>query len=323
MKYSYSSLSTFEECPKKFELHYLKRIRPKRIESPLFFGSALDEGFSRLLMTKKKILTDEEKLLVPKTATEIFLEFMNESELATNHLVEYSAKDFSPDFLYAQDLIQLQKFDSEIFDFYAFYEECRETIKNKKKLSQVDQKTFNLMNWLSLKNKGLELLKAYELEVLPQIHEVFHIQKTIALDNGIDEITGKIDFICSFVDNPDQKYICDNKTSSKAYSDDSVKESLQLAMYCESEQILDASYVVVEKEIRKKEPRVRISVIKDKISEESFEKAFQRVDNLVNLIKSGNFPMKDDKKNCYAFGKKCPYYNLCWSGKMDGLEEKK
>jgi len=325
MKFSYSSLTTYEECPKKFDLHYNKRIRPKKIDSPLFFGNATDEAFSRLLLEKKKNLTDDEKLLMVKSWREVFDENMKVSRdqnLATNEWCDYSKKDFSPDLLTEEDYSKLKEFDGEIYDFLSFYQECRDVIEKGKKLSLQDQKTYNYMNWLSLYNKGLLLIDAYEKEVIPKISEVFDIQKTITLNNGEDEITGKIDFKCSFIDEPDKVYICDNKTSSKAYKEDSVSTSLQLAIYCESEEILDASYVVVEKEVRKREPKIRITIIKDKISEESFQKAFQRVDNLVKLIKSGEFSGKSDKKQCYSFGKKCPYYKYCWEGSMSGLETK-
>jgi len=39
-------------------------------------------------------------------------------------------------------------------------------------------------------------------------------------------------------------------------------------------------------------------------------------------IKKGVFEKKQDKEQGYAYGKKCPFYNYCWGGSMDGLVKK-
>ena len=326
-KISYSSIETFEQCSEKWRLKYQEKLVSSRINSPLFFGSALDEAFSYLLLRKKTELTENElTLLTTKTVYDVFDQFMKNQEgkdLATNPDVEYSANDFDPDFLKAEDLKNLKKFDSEITDHYSFYEECRESVKAKKKLSSQDQKLFNYMNWLSLYNKGLMLIQAYEKEVLPKIKEVFDIQKQVHLENSSgDVIRGKIDFIASFVDDPDTKVICDNKTASKAYLEDSVAKSMQLSIYCESEELEKAAYVVVEKQVRKKEPKVRINIIKDTVMEESFESAFQKVDSALQLIHSNAFEKKADKKECWFFGKKCEYFGVCWFNDFTGITRK-
>lgn len=310
-----------------WKLKYIDGWVSTSIDSPLFFGSALDEAFSFLLLKKKELLTEEElTLLTTKDQWQVYDEFMNSQngvDIPTNPLVNYSANDFDPDFMKAKDLKALTAFDPEITDHFAFYQECRESIKNKKKLSLEDQKLFNYMNWLSLYNKGLELLKAYEKEVLPQIHRVYSIQKNAHLENASgDVIRGKIDFIASFIDRPDVPVICDNKTSSKPYSDDSVKESLQLAIYCESEETDQAAYVVVEKNVRKKEPKVRINIIKDTVSEDSFISAFKTVDNALNLINSGDFKKLEDPKKCWFFGKKCSNFGICWHNDFTGMVKK-
>jgi hypothetical protein len=51
-KLSNSSISMYLECPQKYKLHYIDRIRPVQIGSALLFGGALDKGLNELLLWK-------------------------------------------------------------------------------------------------------------------------------------------------------------------------------------------------------------------------------------------------------------------------------
>ncbi|MCS7184688.1 MAG: PD-(D/E)XK nuclease family protein [bacterium] len=62
MKLSYSKISTYEFCPKKYEFQYIKRIKvPTKLE--LVFGNAihetLEENFNQKLNTKKDMELEE------------------------------------------------------------------------------------------------------------------------------------------------------------------------------------------------------------------------------------------------------------------------
>jgi hypothetical protein len=167
------------------------------------------------------------------------------------------------------------------------------------------------------------MLKAYERDIFPEIHEVFDIQKEVELINESgDKLRGKIDFIASFKDNPNVRHILDNKTSSEPYKEDSVANSVQLAIYCEAENCDRAGYVVMEKKMRIKEPKARTQIIKDTVSEEHKQKTFDIVERKLNNIACENFSKKDSPKDCAFFGKPCEFFNLCWHGKMDGLKKR-
>jgi hypothetical protein len=182
---------------------------------------------------------------------------------------------------------------------------------------------FNNLCWLSLYRKGELLISAYEANILPEIHKVFDIQKEIELINESgDKLRGKIDFIASFKDDPDTRYILDNKTSSESYKDDSVANSTQLAIYCEAETCNRAGYVVMEKKIRLKEPKTRTQIIRDEIKEEHKQKTFDIVEEKLNNIACAEFNKKDSPKECHFFGRPCEFFNLCWHGRMDGLKKR-
>lgn len=237
--------------------------------------------------------------------------------------IEYFKSDIDLSILDENQIESLKKFDPEVEDHETFIEECFAIIKKKEKLSEEDQKLYNRIAWECLYSKGLMLIEAYNNDIMPQIHTVFEIQKKIELtdDNG-NTVIGYIDAIVSFIDAPDRKVILDNKTSSKAYDADSVLESPQLATYCEAEQIEYGAYAVVEKTIRKKEPRTRSQLIIDKIPEKTIDETFEMYDTVLEGIKNEEFD-KNYSSGCYFFGKPCPYFRYCkTNGKnMEGLEE--
>lgn len=320
MRLSHSQLTLFEQCPRKWKFRYKDKLRGPKISSPLFFGSALDDAFSHLLLSKKEDLTDTEldqQLTI--TAEEVFQQKMlvvdhnrQTVELAQSPFADYFASDFSPELmnLSHEKLLQSLEPSYKLVDFIDFHLQCKEQFRAKKKLQDDDQILYNYMNWLSLNEKGLLMVDAYRNDVIPQIHRVYDIQKRICLPNQDgDEITGLIDFTGSFVDKPGTKYIIDNKTSSKPYSLDSVKESQQLSTYCEAEGIDTAAYIVVEKKLFKKVPHIRTSVIKDTIPESTFDKTFDNFEKVCYSIEREEFPKNED--SCFAFGKMCEYFVYC------------
>lgn len=324
---SFSALETYEQCSEKYRLRYEERIVSEKIPSPLFFGSAIDSAVELFLLQKKKILSDKElDLLLNENAYSMFDKCMSEQNgilLEKNPDCEYFYSDFEPSILKAEDLTKLSKLYPSIQDFFEFFNKCKIKLKEKEDLSKNSKILFNHLCWMSLYRKGELLLKAYEESILPEIEEVFDIQKEIELLNESgDRLRGKIDFIASFKDRPDIIYICDNKTSSEAYRDDSVSNSTQLSIYSEAENSSNACYVVLQKKIRIKEPRVRTQIIKDTISEEQKQKTFDFVENKLNNIANKVFHKKDFPKECAFFGKTCEYFSLCWHGSMNGLRKK-
>lgn len=114
-KLSYSQLNLFDECSYKWKLSYLDGLKTSEINSPLFFGSALDASFEYLLLSKKEDLTEEElTLLTTKTVYDVFDLAMNVQDgktLPDNPDCVYFASDFDPELLTIKDLAELKKYD--------------------------------------------------------------------------------------------------------------------------------------------------------------------------------------------------------------------
>jgi len=336
---SHSASQKFLECGMKYKLHYINRIRPVKLGSALFFGGAVDEALNVLLESKKQIVTydfDESVSVLQHAMDEFDTQWIKQLENPNieyfkSDIMVYTKKDddgnyikfeIDPIILDAKD--DFLEFDPEVQDHNKFMQECFEILEKKDTLSEEDQALYNRIAWWSLYQKGLMLIEAYNNDILPQIHTVFDIQKKVELpDEHGNNLIGYIDAIVSFIDAPDKKVVLDNKTSSKPYKDDSVAESPQLTTYCEHEGLKTASYAVVEKTIRKREPRTRTQLIIDKIPEKTFDKTFEEYDNVLEGIENEEFD-KNYESGCFSFGRPCDYYAYCRSnGKnMNGLEKK-
>lgn len=330
MKLSHSKKEKYDQCPRRYFFHYEKRFRSKELNSPLFFGISADEAINRLLLEKKKELDSEEKELMKKTPEQIFLEYMsnvrhNSQNVSVRdfELCTYTKKDFDISMLNSTDLEEIttyfndsmgpqvpMKIDINFIKEYMewMYEEKKKKVKT---YLDVDLKFFNLLNWYSLKGKGLLIIKTYRIEIMPQIHEVYSIQKKVSLENGTgDEIIGLIDFVASFTDDPDKKYIVDNKSSSKAYKEKDLTESKQLHLYSYDQEVPNIAYIVYEKDIRKRDPRVRINILKGVSSVDFTEGLLDEFEEVLSNIKSEKFDADFDS-GCNFFRRRCEYWDIC------------
>jgi hypothetical protein len=321
VRISHSAREMLNQCSEKYRLHYIERLRSPLMYSSLFFGNALDLGFSRILLEKKKDKTEEELKLLETTEEDVFTQALArfnhnnvEHSLPRNLLCEYYGSDFDEEFA-----SKIAPEVPEVASVTQFMLECKTVLKAKQKLLDEDKELYNFICWLSLREKGKMMLKAYRDRIFPQIHEVFEVQKKIEIINASgDQITGAVDFIASFTDNPDRKYICDNKTASKAYKANAVLESDQLATYCEALDMKYAAYVVVEKTIYKKHPKIHTQVIKSEIKEAQLQETFDKFEQAVYTIEEQRF--EKNFEACFSYGKLCPYFKLCKYGKKDGLD---
>lgn len=336
IRISNSAKDKFQQCSEKYRLHYIERLRSPKVFSSLFFGNALDDAFSRLLLDKKPIKTEAEEALMQFTAEEIFaqrmLECKNDAgqtvQIPQSPLADYYTSDFDSSLFTPQVISLVSKLDpnyNTLQKIVAFHDYCKTNLnfKNKQRVRLQDNEfiLYNYLNWLSLNEKGKLMVEAYRDQVIPHIHEVYSIQKEIEITNEFgDKISGKIDLIASFTDKPGTKYICDNKTASKAYSDDSVLTSEQLATYAEAEGISHCAYIVVQKTVFKKEPKIKTQIIKDIIPEKMLQKTFDTYEKVCYSVSNNEF--EKNTNSCFAFGKACPYYQLCKYNNPTGLVKK-
>lgn len=322
IKLSNTKRNKYNECPKRYDFHYNYKYRSVFLGSALFFGVAIDEALNRLLLDKKDDHTEAEQKMMKLTPEETFIKYMTNTHhngeyvrIPSFHSCQYTKADYDSTMLTEEDL-ELIGQDLEFCNAHVEWYHAESKAK-KPDISEEDTKMFNLLNWYSLKRKGLMILEKYREEVMPQIHKVYSIQERVKLPNEDgDTIDGVIDFIASFVDDPETVYVVDNKTASKAYKDKDLEESDQLHLYAYYKELNHIAYIVCEKNIRKREPRVRITIMKGEVNDDFTGNLLDDYENTLHNIKEEQFN-PDFQSGCMFFGRKCEYYSICHHEKFD------
>ncbi len=310
-------MSMFLEAPKKYFLHYIRKIRPAKTKSAFLFGHALDEALNVLLLERDLDKAQHTFSLCMQT-THINGKLVNAEY---SDLVTYTKKDY----------------DEELLQYFGGAWSPNQA-------------------WDSLCLKGKLMLEAYNEKVMPKIKDVISVQKRVSLKNEADdEIYGLLDAIVVWENG--KTYLIDNKTSTVKYKKDSVRESNQLALYhyIEKDNIkLDGcGFIVMDKNINKNrskvcvkcghggngmhktcnaivngtrccgdwthsiKPSVDIDIIFSEIKEEDEMRVISEFDKVNNAIELGDF--KCGENGCYSKFGPCIYKKYCETGDMEGL----
>lgn len=287
IKLSHTAKELYLKSPRAYFYHYHLYLRERTLGSPLFFGSLIERGLDALF----KGATLEQAQEVFRKAFKSYQINGNWEDLATSSNIRYSKADL----------------DLEVF--------------TEKELKDLEGKNKQFKSWASLQRKGEMLIAAYHRDIFPRIKKIIATQKYFKIENSAgDEINGFADIICEMDDG--RLIVPDHKTTSQAYPDNAVlteQYGKQTALYFEAfkdEYPLDgAGFFVLEKKIRKKDPRARTQIIIDKPPEELIEKTIDEFDSVLYDIKQGKFPCASPK--CDAYGQKCCYKRYCESGGSD------
>lgn len=324
MKLSNSAIDLYKLCPMKYKLHYLERIRSEETGSALIFGGAIDEALNVLLLKKKKSHTAEEAALAKEHPYSVFLRkwrnttiIDKETYVPTSENVYYYKGDCDLSVLTDEDKARiLRSATKEGYDVDSLDAFC-ESVGKIKDLSDKDRKLYHYVAWNCLAKKGLMFIDAYVEQVMPRIKEVHSIQREVHLPNANGNyINGYIDFEATMDDGV--RYVIDNKTSSAPYKADSVQSSQQLTIYGEYCENFHCAYIVLNKRLRKNEPRVRIQIILDNIEEEQIGAVFDKIGEVEANIENKEFENNWD--GCFSFGRLCEFYKYCRDGSVDGLQ---
>jgi len=331
IRLSNTAIDTYKTCPRKYKYHYTDKIRSSTTSSPLIFGKAIDEALNVLLLKKKAELTKEEEVLVRQSAYVVFDDAFKLAEvngifkdIRFSTSVSYFAKDCEIALLDEKDyalvstveLPELQKIDKS--NLKSFVDEYVQMKKDKLTIGKDYKRMFNFICWLCLRRKAHLFIDAYEKQVMPKIKEVHTIQREINLPNDDgDYIIGYIDFEATWDDGV--RRVMDNKTSSTAYEEDAVQNSQQLAIYSEFAGNSNCGFVVLNKRLRMKDPRVRIQLIFGTVTEIQMAQVFDNVGNAFLNIKEEVF--NHNWEGCFSFGQPCAYFKYCRTAEedVDGL----
>lgn len=172
--------------------------------------------------------------------------------------------------------------------------------------------------WTYLSKIGQMMIDTYVDEILPNFAKVLSLQKRKKVVNELgDAFIMVLDCIVELKDG--RVVLIDNKTASKPYPKTSVKKSDQLTTYHEYFKTPYCGYIVLHKKL--KENKVTWQFIVDTVDESRKDKIFEEIDEILGKIKDGDF--RRNRKSCYLYGKRCPFFEACWNKDFSGLIKQK
>lgn len=359
MQISYSSFERFNTCPHSWYLHYKEKIRPDSTSSAFFFGTAVGQIWQSLVLTKKEILTQQEKkdIELSKTPIESFHRLMQNIDiegkrvLPTDPRVQYYKGDYdgellqSPDWekidAYAQELGQILP-DGRLVSFEDLID------RYPSGLTDTDISYLNLHFYLSLLRKGEMMIDTFQKEILPNVVKVHAVEKPIKIDLSLETDKPMTDYLIGYLDMKidfkvtDEKLatklgleigtvitvLFDNKTSSGRYGSKCLEEKPQLNIYQFAENTKYIGYIVGVKDIKrpKRGPRTgetyaEIQVVIGEASEDISNQVLDNVNKMLDGIAKKEYPMNTEVCE-RIYGKRCNFYDYCRSGNMTGLIKK-
>lgn len=250
---SHSQVNKYSECGKAYELHYKKKWRVKEQSAALLFGTAIDKACENYLHNKDAV-----------EAHEVFIQFWGEQELNGKSTklhncteIIYSNNDLDLELLNESDYDTIIKTHS-VKDVLATIDDIlqRKDQVGFKKLSENDKQILNLVNWLSMCKKGRLMLSSAINWIDENVVETLGTQVKVDLENEEgDGVLGFADLVAR-VKGHDKPIVLDFKTSARAYEENAVVTSPQLALYVFSlkhkyQDTNTAGFVVFQKNIRK------------------------------------------------------------------------
>jgi hypothetical protein len=318
---SYSAIDTYLSCSEKYRLERILKIVPESINTAFMFGKSVDsasEVIFKPFMEGNPEFDRKEMLDRFKTSLTT-IDYQGEDIHAPTCLkVKHSKADVQAELLEKEDLKIIQEFinksDLEVTNISQFIDYYKDT---KVKIED-ETSIYNFIAWHCLYRKGILMLDRLKLWADENISEVKSIQHKIEVENDFgDKLIGYLDLeaVLKF-DNKLRTLDLKTATQPKSqYPDDKIASSDQLTIYANFTQ-KQVGYVILDKEIKKKEPRVRIRELYGEISEEQLDSVFEKIDLAMEGIRAEKF--EKNTNHCFKFGP-CPFINLCNKGEMKGL----
>ncbi len=345
---SISAYKTYIENPAKYFIEYVLGIRPIVQMSYLTFGSAVDKACTALLEKKgdayeiadkelKKMLTDPIEFIKSDYDGELLDEATKEKLLKIAVGVGYKGNDI----------------DSLIGSLLE---------KPYNQLSGGQRIVLSGACYEVLKVKAFLMLDAYKQQVLPYLTDVQDVQKVYNwTDSQGNSFIAIADFRAKFKGMSCMSDNKTSSNPYRDYDEKSAEKSIQLITYCSQSKDETAAFFVMSKQIKKNRvktcqkcghiassshktcpaevdkvrcdgewshtirPEAEIIIRTGAISE--IEKQFTQkaLTETANAIKAGIFPHNLEACQPVMYGTKevkCPYYDFCRTGCMDGLKTK-
>jgi hypothetical protein len=324
LRISYSAIDTYLTCSEKYRLERIVKIIPEMINTAFLFGKSVDQASDVIFkpFMKDALPYSRDEMIDRFKDSLTTIDYLGEMIHAPTCLkVKYSKADVQSELLEKSDLEVIQQFidksDLEITNIQQFIDYYKDT------KVKVDDETsiYNFIAWHCLFRKGIIMLDRLRLWAEENVQEVISLQRKIEIRNDDDDLLiGYIDLECILKRDGILRTI-DLKTATGAkrqYPADKISKSMQLAIYAQASQ-KHCGYIVLDKAIKKKAPRVIIHELLGEITEEQLDETFEKIDIAMQGIKSGKFEKNFD--SCFLYGP-CVFRDLCSKGDTKSLIDK-
>lgn len=349
---SYSGASTFKACPEKFYLS--KEWQAKGNFSYFVFGSAVECGITSALIDRdrQKMLEAFERNWKAERADDP----EKSKPIFDNWTIEYSAKDLDIDLL-DDETVRMDQWVTELFNdvtltWKAKIFEIFVKIKDKKKLSDEEDKFYKRLAWLSMKKKGEFMLNSFfdgklkDIKGLATIDgkPAAQLRIDIPSDDG-DNIVGYVDYVVEM--NDGTIVVLDCKTAASAYDQHKLDTSEQLKTYAAAlasnfDEVPQIGYLVLVKDLvteksctncgairensklkncvacgegkyEKASYSAEIQLMRREIYEDEMDDQLEDYSQVADAIR--NKIRYKNPENCFSFGRRCEFYEYCHKGK--------
>lgn len=348
-------------CPKLYALKREDKLIPNYASSALIFGIAMDEALNYMLDPKPRPQKDVYQVFVEHFTTFDFNG--DEIYLFDTDKVKWHHLDYDPDILSKDDkfacLISCRKhgFKGDDVDDLA----RTLTYKCKKEgfdsISSNQKKALSALCWKSLTCKAELLLKAYVINILPQIEKVESVQSEFHMYTGTNMIRGKIDMIANIKNHG--RVLIDHKTSTRPYTEGAARFDPQLLLYADRVHCDKVGFITLVKTIEKNrtkicikcqhngtgrqhktcpvlvngircgggwheeiEPEGIVQMIIADASDKDKDLVRNAVSTTAKAVEAGHFP-----QNLYScdkmYGERCPFYDKCYNNSNKNLLKRK
>lgn len=357
---SYSAASRFKSCPQKYYLS--KRFQDRRISSALPFGKAIEKGVDALFDGKDLAFAQD---TFAQHWSQEHIKGEEYRQIFDNLDLQFYASDFDKNIFAVEDEGVLDEWAEELLDekhrgWLEVFEDINGLIKEDREVADAQLAFYNRVIWLCCRIRGMVMLDAFEREILPQLdltkRDHFASQREVSMSNNEgDKIVGYVDYVVFHKDHG--WIILDLKTAGAPYTMHKLDTSEQLRTYVAAigEEIgsYKAGYAVLLKKVKldktcnkcgaekqgmakkcksdgcdgeysKSTPRGETQLIVKEFDPESLDDILDDYMNVAVAMKNEvNFK---NTESCFAFGRKCEFYDHCWKRKkleeLDHLEAK-
>lgn len=356
-KISYSSCSTFKECPVKY--YNSRKYRMKLEASAFAFGAAVEAGCNVLL--SKGSLEEALTTFATQWHTRPANSFDEAKQVFDSDDIFYYNSDLDLRLLGEDENKQLNVLHKELFGKEVGFgqaanlaETFQDLIKQGTNLDDNQRKFYHRVLWYCCLKRGELLVKEFHNGIMPEVEEVLAIQKPIEITNDEgDRAVGFIDCILK-LKGYDKPVVCDIKTAGRPYEAHNLGSSDQLKLYATAEQLTHIAYLVLLKSIKinkfcnncgakrenyrktvcevcnkgkyaLEEPEAQHQIMVRQLSPHESEDVLHDFTNVLTAIK--NEVRWKNPSSCMNYGTRCEYYDSCWNGKkleeLENLKERK